>query len=269
MTNSPLVKQTNISPTKPSPRNHSIQKITIHHMAGNLSVESCGQVFQNSSAGASSNYGVGTDGRVGMYVEESDRSWCSNSPSNDHQAVTIEVANSSTGGDWPVSDTAYSAMIDLVVDICWRNGISSLSWTGDSSGTLTIHKFFSPTDCPGPYLEERMPNIATSVNSRLSACTGINSSVISAANTLKTQGIIDTPAYWTSNFAAINYLGDLLINMANAPKNTTPVAVPNITSAITRLVNKGVIASPDYWTNNHDRLLYLTDLIIKVARRLA
>ena len=69
MSNSALVKHTNISPNKTSPRNNSIQKITIHHMAGNLSVESCGQVFQNSSAGASSNNGVGTDGRVGMYVE--------------------------------------------------------------------------------------------------------------------------------------------------------------------------------------------------------
>ena len=269
MSNSALVKHTNISPNKTSPRNNTIRKVTIHHMAGNLSIESCGQVFQDPNADSSSNYGVGTDGRVGMYVEEADRSWCSSSSNNDNQAVTIEVANSSTGGNWPVSDTAYNAMIDLVVDICWRNGISSLTWTGDSSGTLTIHKFFAATVCPGPYLEARMPNIADAVNSRLSACAAIKSDVEAAINTLKQQGIIDATSYWAESFAAINFLGDLLISMADAPKNTTPVSVPNINSAITRLASKGVINSPDYWSSNCNRILYLSDLIIKVAKRLA
>jgi len=266
VSNSALVKHTNISPYKTSPRNNTIQKVTIHHMAGNLSIETCGNVFQSSNS--SSNYGVGTDGRVGMYVAEQDRSWCSSNANNDHQAVTMEVANSSIGGDWPVSDTAYNAMIDLTVDICWRNGINSLSWTGDSSGTLTIHKFFTATTCPGPYLESRMPTIASSVNARLTTCQNIEADVITEANRLQNQGIINTPSYWTHNFAAINYLGELIINMGQATKNSTPVYIADIDAAIARLESRGVINTSSYWTANYSRLLYLEELIINVAKRL-
>lgn len=269
VSNSVLVKHTNISANKTSPRNNTIKKITIHHMAGNLSIESCGKIFENPSREASSNYGVGTDGRVGMYVEEKDRSWCSSSAINDNQAITIEVANSMCGGDWPVSDAAYNATIDLIVDICWRNGISNLSWTGDSSGTLTIHKFFANTVCPGPYLKSRMPNIASSVNARLTVCNDIKADVTAQANVLKTQGIINTPSYWTFNFAAINYLGELIINMGMAPKNTTPVAIANVEAAIDRLASKGVISIPSYWKANYSRLLYLDMLILNVAKRLS
>ncbi|KAB3536079.1 N-acetylmuramoyl-L-alanine amidase [Alkaliphilus pronyensis] len=268
MSNSALVKHTNISPNKTSPRTNTIRKVTIHHMAGNLSIESCGRVFEDPSRDASSNYGVGTDGRVGLYVEEKDRSWCSSNATNDHQAVTIEVANSSIGGDWPVSATAYNAMIDLTVDICWRNGISSLSWTGNSSGTLTIHKFFASTICPGPYLESRMPNIASSVNSRLTVCNNIRADVTTQANRLQSQGIINTPSYWTHNFAAINYLGEFIINMGMAPKNSSPLIIANVDAAIDHLASRGVTNSPAYWKENYDRLLYLDELIVNVAKRI-
>ena len=112
MSNSSLVNYTKISPYKNSPRNNKIKKITIHHMSGKLSVETCGNIFQNRKA--SSNYGIDSNGRVGMYVEEKDRAWTSSSPSNDNQAVTIEVAND--GGpstNWHVSDKALAKLIDL------------------------------------------------------------------------------------------------------------------------------------------------------------
>lgn len=165
MGNSPLVNYTRISPNKNSPRKYAIDKITIHHMAGNLSIEACGNLFQTKKA--SSNYGIGSDGRVGMYVAESDRSWCSSSGENDHRSVTIECANNSGAPNWTVSDKAYAKLIDLCVDICKRNGIPELRWTGDASGNLTIHKFFAATACPGAYLEKRMPDIAREVNARL------------------------------------------------------------------------------------------------------
>lgn len=166
MSNSKLVDYVKISPHKTSPRKNKIDTITIHHMAGNLSVETCGNVFQTKQA--SSNYGIGSDGRVGMYVEESDRSWCSSSSANDNRAVTIEVANSAVGGNWPVSDLALAKLIDLCVDICQRNGIEKLNYTGDKSGNLTMHKMFAATACPGPYLESKFPYIAEQVNKRLS-----------------------------------------------------------------------------------------------------
>lgn len=168
MSNSKLVNYTKISPNRTSPRRNTIKKITIHHMAGNLTVEGCGSIFSASSTAASSSYGIGTAGRVGMYVEEKDRSWASSSPDNDHQAVTIEVANDVVGGNWHVSDVALAKLIDLCVDICQRNGIARLNYTGDKSGNLTMHKWFAATACPGPYLESKFPYIASEVNKRLS-----------------------------------------------------------------------------------------------------
>ena len=166
MSNSSLVNYTKISPHKNSPRNNKIKKITIHHMAGNLSVETCGNVFQSREA--SSNYGIDSNGRVGMYVEEKDRSWASSSPSNDNQAVTIEVANDGGAStNWHVSDKALAKLIDLCVDICKRNGIKQLNYTGDSSGNLTRHNMFAATSCPGPYLQSKFPYIASEVNKRL------------------------------------------------------------------------------------------------------
>ena len=169
MSNSALVDYTRLSPNRSHPRNHTIDKITIHHMAGNLSVETCGSVFANSSREASANYGIGSDGRVGLYVDEGDRAWASASPSNDNRAVNIEVANCATGGDWPVSSAAYNKLIDLCVDICQRNGIKTLNYTGGADGNLTEHRMFVPTVCPGPYLHERMSQIAAAVNARLGA----------------------------------------------------------------------------------------------------
>lgn len=167
MSNSPLVDFTLISPNSTNPRKSKIKKITIHHMAGNLSVETCGNVFQNKSRNASANYGIGTDGRVGLYVEEKNRAWTSSNADNDNQAVTIEVANDGRSPDWHVSDKALAKLIDLCVDICKRNGIEKLNFTGDKSGNLTMHKYFNATACPGPYLESKFPYIANEVNKRL------------------------------------------------------------------------------------------------------
>lgn len=168
MSKSHLVDYVCISPNSSNPRNKKIDKITIHHMAGNLSVESCGSGFADPKRRASSNYGIGSDGRVGMYVDESNRSWCSSNRENDNRAVTIEVANDEIGGDWHVSDKAFSKLIDLCVDICQRNGIEKLNFTGDSSGNLTMHNMFAATLCPGPYLESKFEEIAEQVNKRLS-----------------------------------------------------------------------------------------------------
>lgn len=167
MSNSSLVNYTRISPNKSSRNGNAIRKITVHHMAGNLTVETCGNVFAPSSRQASSNYGIGTDGRVGMYVEEKDRAWTSSNAANDRQAVTIEVANNALAPSWTVSDTAWNKLVELCTDICRRNGISQLNWTGNANGNLTTHDMFANTNCPGPYLKPKMPELANAVNAVL------------------------------------------------------------------------------------------------------
>lgn len=167
MGNSSLVDYTKITHNKTVMNNKVNKKITIHHMAGNLSVETCGNVFGGTRK-ASANYGIGTDGRVGLYVDEKDRAWTSSNANNDNQSITIEVANNSGAPDWTVSDAAYNKLIDLCVDICKRNGIEKLNWTGDKNGNLTCHYMFAATACPGQYLKSKMPEIANLVNSKLS-----------------------------------------------------------------------------------------------------
>ena len=176
MSNSSLVNYTRISPNKTNPRNHKIDRITIHHMAGNLSVETCGNVFAPSSRQASSNYGIDSDGRVDMYVEEKDRSWCSSSKANDHRAVTIEVADDGRN-PWHCSDAAMNTLVELCADICRRNDIPKLIYTGDTRGNLTMHKWFAATDCPGSFLESRFQWIADEVNKKLGASTAPSPSV--------------------------------------------------------------------------------------------
>lgn len=164
-TKSNLTNVTILNDHYDSRNGHGIDKITIHHMAGNLSVETCGQVFQNVEASA--NYGIGSDGRVGCYVYEDYRAWSTTNYDNDSRAINIELANDEIGGNWHVSDTAINKCIDLCVDICKRYGISRLNYTGDTNGNLTRHNMFMATTCPGPYLESKFPYIADEVNKRL------------------------------------------------------------------------------------------------------
>lgn len=173
MSNSPLVSYTKISPNKTSPRSHVIDTITIHMIVGQLSVETLGDIFAPESRRASSNYGVGYDGRIGMYVEEKDRSWCSSSSANDNRAITIEVACDKTA-PYTVNETAYNALINLLVDICKRNNIKKLLWRNDENligqidkQNMTLHKWFSNTSCPGQFLHDHHYDIAAKVNAKL------------------------------------------------------------------------------------------------------
>ena len=174
MSNSPLVNYTKISPNKSSPRNHKIDTVTIHCVVGQCSVETLGNVFAPASRQASSNYGIGYDGRIGMYVEEKDRSWCSSNAANDNRAITIEVA-SDTKEPYAVNAKAYAALIDLLVDICKRNGIKKLVWSTNKADrvnhkngcNMTVHRDYANKSCPGTYLYERHAQIASEVNKRL------------------------------------------------------------------------------------------------------
>lgn len=147
---SSLVSCVKYSPNKTILSNKVNKKITPHHAAGNVSVETMGDMFASPSAQASANYGIDSDGRVALYVDEKDRAWTSSSAENDSQAITIEVANDGGAPNWHVSDKALNKLVDLCVDICRRNGIKQLNYTGDSRGNLTAHKMFAATVCPRP-----------------------------------------------------------------------------------------------------------------------
>lgn len=173
-TNSPLVTYTKLSPNHSGQRKHVIDTITIHCVVGQLSVETIGNIFAPTSRQASSNYGIGKDGRIGMYVEEKNRSWCTSSSANDNRAITIEVA-SDTKHPYAVNDKAYAALLDLVTDICRRNDIKKLVWSTVKNDrvnhlngcNMTVHRDYANKSCPGDYLYNLHGEIAAEVNKRL------------------------------------------------------------------------------------------------------
>ena len=173
-TNSKLVNYTRISPNRSINRNHKIDTVSIHCVVGQCSVETLGSIFASTSKEASSNYGIGYDGRIGMYVEEKDRSWCTSSASNDNRAITIEVA-SDTYHPYRVNDVAYKSLIKLLVDICKRNGIKKLVWSTNkpermnhlNGCNMTVHRDYANKSCPGDYLYNLHGQIAKEVNAQL------------------------------------------------------------------------------------------------------
>ena len=176
-TNSSLVSYTKLSPNHSGQRTHGIDRITPHCVVGQCSVETLGNIFLPTSRQASSNYGIGVDGRVGMYVEEKNRSWCSSSAANDQRAVTIECASDSAE-PYAFKNIVYRTLIKLCVDICKRNGKTKLLWLGDKTKTLnytpksnemvlTVHRWFANKSCPGNWMYSRMGDLAEKVTAAL------------------------------------------------------------------------------------------------------
>lgn len=175
-TNSPLVTYKNLTKNRTSPRNHAIDTITIHCIVGQWTAKQGCDYFATTDRECSSNYVVGKDGSIGLSVEEKDRSWCSSNGTNDHRAITIEVASDTTH-PYAVTDKAYKALIELVADICKRNGIKKLVWSTSKTDrvnhkngcNMTVHRDFANKACPGDYLYDRHGEIAEKVNAKLGA----------------------------------------------------------------------------------------------------
>ncbi len=176
-TNSRMVAYTKLSPNHSGQRTHSIDRITPHCVVGQCTAEGLGEWFEKTSTQASSNYGIDKDGRVGMYVEEKNRSWCSSSNANDQRAITIECASDKTE-PYAFRDIVYQRLIELCVDICKRNGKNKLIWFGDKDKTLnytpksgemilTVHRWFANKSCPGNWMYARMGDLAEKVTAQL------------------------------------------------------------------------------------------------------
>lgn len=178
MSNSPLVSYTRLSPNHSGKRTHAIDRITPHCVVGQVTVQSLGNVFAPASRQASSNYGIGLDGAVGMYVAEGNRSWCSSSNANDQRAVTIECASDTTA-PYAFRPVVYDRLIELCVDICRRNGKTKLLWIDNKDKALayepkagemllTVHRWFAAKSCPGDWMYARMGDLAAKVTAQLS-----------------------------------------------------------------------------------------------------
>ena len=169
MSNSPLIAHTNLSPNY-TPRQKKIDVFTPHVVVGHASLRSLGDWFSRKTTEASSNYGIDDDGNIGMFVEEKNRSWCTSSPSNDHRAITVEVASDSTS-PYKITNGAMDGLIELAIDVCQRNGMQKLLWKADKSligmvdkQNITSHRWFANKACPGQYLYDRLGEVVEEVN---------------------------------------------------------------------------------------------------------
>lgn len=260
MSKSSLTNVTILTPNCTKPRDHKIDTITIHHMAGNLSVETCGNVFKSRQA--SSNYGVDSDGRIGCYVEEENRAWTSSNRANDMRAITIEVADDTS--DWHVSDKAIKSTITLVADICKRNGIAKLVWSDNKQDrinhrngcNMTVHRDFTSTTCPGDYLYSQMNYIANEVNKLLGAVEDTNSytvkkgdslSVIAKKYNVSVDDIVKVNSIANKNMI---YVGQKLVIPSKSNSNTEQPK--------SKYIAKKVIAKSGLWLHTRPNSSFST-----------
>ena len=182
-TNSLLAEYVKLSPNHSGQRVRAIDRITPHCVVGQCTAEGLGDWFSKTSTQASSNYGIDRDGRVGLYVEEKNRSWCTSSNANDQRAVTIECASDTSEPYW-MNEKVYAKLIELCTDICRRNGKKKLLWFGDKDKSLsyqpkddemliTVHRWFANKSCPGNWLYARLGDLASKVTAKLGGGTGL------------------------------------------------------------------------------------------------
>ena len=176
-TNSPLVAYTKLSPNHSGQRTHKIDRISPHCVVGQCTAEGLGDWFYAASTQVSSNYGIDKNGRVGLYVEEKNRSWCTSSNANDQRAITIECA-SDTAEPYTMYEVVYAKLIELCTDICKRNDKKKLLWFADKDKSLsyepkddemiiTVHRWFANKSCPGNWLYARLGDLAAKVTAQL------------------------------------------------------------------------------------------------------
>ena len=245
MSNSSLATYTRITKNKTSPRNHAIDTITIHCIVGQWTAKQGCDYFATTDRQCSANYVVGKDGSIGLSVDEKDRSWCSSNGTNDNRAITIEVASDTTH-PYAVTAKAYAALLDLVTDICKRNGIKKLVWSTNKNDrvnhrngcNMTVHRDFANKACPGEYLYSRHGEIAAEVNRRLQGASNGGGVVV-------TPPAAEKPTGGTTGATVTPYLVRVKITNLNIRKGpgtnygTTGYIQPGIYTIVAESTGKG------------------------------
>ena len=245
MSNSPLATYTRITKNKTSPRNHAIDTITIHCIVGQWTAKQGCDYFATTNRQCSANYVVGKDGSIGLSVDEKDRSWCSSNGTNDNRAITIEVASDTTH-PYAVTAKAYAALLDLVTDICKRNGIKKLVWSTNKNDrvnhrngcNMTVHRDFANKACPGEYLYSRHGEIAAEVNRRLQGASNGGGVVV-------TPPAAEKPTGGTTGATVTPYLVRVKISNLNIRKGpgtnygSTGFIKPGIYTIVAESTGKG------------------------------
>mgnify|MGYP002626178782 CR=1 FL=1 len=247
-TNSSMVVYTKLSPNHSGQRTMAIDRITPHCVVGQCTAEGLGEWFMNTGIQASSNYGIDKDGRVALYVEEKNRSWCSSSNANDQRAITIECA-SDTSEPYAFRDVVYQTLIKLCIDICKRNGKTKLLWLGDKDKTLnyspkagemilTVHRWFANKSCPGNWMYARMGDLASKVTAALGGAdidVTVNLQKGDSGDAVKTmQKMLIACGYSCGSAGADGSFGENTLAAVKAFQKAAGITVDGIYGAVTK-----------------------------------
>lgn len=172
-----MVDYVKLSPNHSGKRTKPIDRLTVHCFVGQVTCERIGKEFELPSKNASCNYGIGTNGKVILVVDEANRSWCSSNAANDQKAITIECASDATA-PYAFNTKVYQALVDLTVDIMKRNGKDTLLYIPEKDKALkytpkknemlmTFHRWFAKKSCPGDWFMLKASEFADEVNTLL------------------------------------------------------------------------------------------------------
>lgn len=121
-------------------RTQKIDKIVLHHNAGNLSIADCYRVWQTREASA--HYQVDANGRVGQLVNDWDTAW--HAGDANPSSIGVEHANDRMG-PWTITGATLDAGAHLVAALCKMYGLGEPRWLVN----VYPHSYFMPTSCPG------------------------------------------------------------------------------------------------------------------------
>jgi len=120
--------------------------VTIHHNAGVMTHENVLATWQTREASA--HFDVDRNGNVAQYVDVHEYAWACGNTQGNQKSISIEQSNSSTGGNWPVSETTWHETARLAG---WL--FAHVIGTRPNSSNLVPHHYWYATSCPGPYMD--------------------------------------------------------------------------------------------------------------------
>lgn len=146
----------------------TINGVVIHHVAGTNGLS---YVANANSRNSHPTYHIANSGAVTGIVHP-DRRPYSTAGEPDPNAVTFEIDNSSTGGDWPISPAALDSLINVIVYHASQSPRAGKGFAlndkarAQSEFFIAWHKQYSATACPGPYIVSQLDYIVAECNKR-------------------------------------------------------------------------------------------------------
>jgi Cpl-7 lysozyme-like protein/N-acetylmuramoyl-L-alanine amidase-like protein len=131
---------------------HRKDMVTVHHNGARLSHEGVLNVWKTRPASA--HLDVDGAGKTAQYVELNEYAWACGNTEGNRRSISIEMANSATGGNWPVAE------------VTWREAARLAGWlfakvigARPTNNNFVVHKHWKATTCAGPYIDSVKPKM--------------------------------------------------------------------------------------------------------------